>query len=72
MNGIPTKRKLTLDTVNQGNWCLSIKFRLECFVIVAQCKQYVKALTYSKKQHQNTRLLALSIRGLLKTLLVHC
>ena len=24
-----------IDTVNQGNWCLSIKLRLECFVIVA-------------------------------------
>ena len=24
-----------IDTVNQGNWCLSIKLRLECFVIIA-------------------------------------
>ena len=24
-----------LDTVNQGNWCLSIKLILECFGIVA-------------------------------------
>ena len=23
------------DTVNQGNWCLYIKLRIECFVIVA-------------------------------------
>ena len=23
-----------IDTVNQANWCLSIKLRLECFVIV--------------------------------------
>ena len=37
-----------IDTVNQGNWCLSIKLRLECFVIIAKCKQYAKALTYSK------------------------
>ena len=28
-------RKPYIDTVNQGNWCLSIKLRLECFVIVA-------------------------------------
>ena len=28
-------RKRTIDTVNQGNWCLSIKLRIECFVIVA-------------------------------------
>ena len=25
----------SIDTVNQGNWCLSIKLRLESFVIVA-------------------------------------
>ena len=25
----------TIDTVNQGNWCLSIKLIFECFVIVA-------------------------------------
>ena len=37
-----------VDTVNQGNWCLSIKLTLECFVIVAKCKQHTKALTYSK------------------------
>ena len=24
-----------IDAVNQGNWSLSIKLRLECFVIVA-------------------------------------
>ena len=41
--------KLQIEyTVNQGNWCLSIKLRLECFVIVAQCKQHNNALTYSK------------------------
>ena len=27
--------KMLIDTVNQGNWCLSIKLRVECFVIVA-------------------------------------
>ena len=27
--------KCPIDTVNQGIWCLSIKLRLECFVIVA-------------------------------------
>ena len=36
-----------IDAVNQGNWSTSIKLRLECFVIVAYCKQYAKALTYS-------------------------
>ena len=36
-----------LYAVNQGNWSLSIELRLECFVIVAKCKQYAKALTYS-------------------------
>ena len=25
----------TIDAVNQGNWSLSIKFRLECFAIIA-------------------------------------
>ena len=36
-----------IDAVNQGNWSLSIKLILECFVIVAYCKQNAKALTYS-------------------------
>ena len=27
--------RFLIDTVNQGNWCLSIKLTLECFVIVA-------------------------------------
>ena len=39
---------IVIDTVNQGNWCLSIKLILECFPIVALCKQNAKALTYSK------------------------
>ena len=29
------KKERPIDTVNQGNLCLSIKLRLECFVIVA-------------------------------------
>ena len=37
-----------IDTVNHGNWCQSIKLRLECFVIVTKCKQYAKALAYSQ------------------------
>ena len=28
-----------IDTVNQGNWSLSIQWRLKGFVIVAYCKQ---------------------------------
>ena len=32
---IKTRYSSSIDTVNQGNWCLSIKLRLECFVIVA-------------------------------------
>ena len=27
--------QVPIDTVNQGTWCLSVKLRLECFVIVA-------------------------------------
>ena len=30
----PDQRTLTIDAVNQGNWSLSIKLRLEYFVIV--------------------------------------
>ena len=37
-----------IDAVNQGNWSLSIQWRLECFVFVAYYKQYAKALTYSQ------------------------
>ena len=37
---------LGIDAVNQGNWSLSIKLILECFVIVKLCKHYAKALTY--------------------------
>ena len=31
----PLRILFLIDTVNQGNWCLSIKLRVECFVIVA-------------------------------------
>ena len=38
-----------IDTVNQGNWCLSIKLRLECFLLLHNVNStYTKALTYSK------------------------
>ena len=30
-----SKSNCPIDAVNQGNWSLSIKLRLECFVIVA-------------------------------------
>ena len=39
------------DAVNQGNWSLSIEWRLVCFVFVAQCKQYAK--TYSPNDSKN-------------------
>ena len=37
---------LGIDAVNQGNWSLSIKFILECFVIVKLFKYYAKTLTF--------------------------
>ena len=46
--GCETNERRIIDTVNQWNWCLTIKLRLECFVIVAKCKRQTKALTYSK------------------------
>ena len=52
----------TIDTVNQGNWSLSIKLRLECFVIVAWCQ----GSNLFKKRQQSTRLLALPIINQLK------
>ena len=39
--------KVAIDTVNQGIWNLSIKCRLEGFVIAALCTQYAKVLIYS-------------------------
>ena len=32
---LPKTNCIVIDTVNQGNWCLSIKLRLQCFVFVA-------------------------------------
>ena len=40
---------IPIDAFNQGNWSLSFKLRLECYVIVEKYKQYTKALTYSQK-----------------------
>ena len=40
---------MCIDAVNQGNWSLSIELRIECFVIVEDCKHYARALTYSPK-----------------------
>ena len=36
-----------IDAVNQGNWSLSIKLRVDAFVIVDKNYKYAKALAYS-------------------------
>ena len=36
-----------IATINQRIWSLSIELRLERFVIVEKCWQYVKVQTYS-------------------------
>ena len=46
-NQNPLKFLFIDSVVNQGNWSLLVKSRLECFVIIAKCTQYAKVLTYS-------------------------
>ena len=51
-----------VDTVNQGNWSLSIKWRLEDFGIVAKCTQYDNVLTNSLATPKYIQLLTGSIK----------
>ena len=50
-----------IDAVNQGNWSLSIKLRLDTFVNVEKYYSFSKAPAYSFAQLQNKRLLTMSI-----------
>ena len=43
----PISDYLFIDSVNQGNWSLSIQSILEVLVKVAKCQQSAMALTYS-------------------------